>query len=99
MAIHGSVRSRGRWYGYGRPRERTEPFEFDAICMCLGDLHGFRMYLDDLDMFFAYVDVICMCVCKYLCDLHVFMNSCIHNDNNDRNKHNIYLYILIYNVI
>ena len=26
--------------GYGRPRERTQPFEFDAICMCLGDMHG-----------------------------------------------------------
>ena len=26
--------------GYGRPRERTEPSGFDAICMVLGDLHG-----------------------------------------------------------
>ena len=41
--------------GYGRPRERTEPFEFDAICMILGDLHGYLhgycMYLDDLQVF------------------------------------------------
>ena len=34
--------------GYGRPRERTEPFDFDAICMFVGDLHGCCMYLDDL---------------------------------------------------
>ena len=27
--------------GYGRPRERTEPFEFDAICIVLGDVHVF----------------------------------------------------------
>ena len=61
-AIHGSVRSRGRWHGrgggregYGCPRERTEPFKFDVICMVLGDLHGYLhgycMYLDDLQVF------------------------------------------------
>ena len=40
--------------GYGRPRERTEPFEFDAICMVLGDLHGYLhgycMYVYDLQV-------------------------------------------------
>ena len=36
----------------------------------------------------------CMCVCKYLCDLHVFMNSYSinnnHHDNHntDNNNHN-----------
>ena len=44
--------SEGGREGYGRPRERTEPFEFDAICMFLGDLHGYLygycMYSDDL---------------------------------------------------
>ena len=41
----------GRREGYGRPQERTEPFEFDAICMCLGDLHMCCMYSDDLHVF------------------------------------------------
>ena len=51
-AGEGPVLRGGGREGYGRPRERTEPFEFDAICMFLGDLHGYLhgycMYLDDL---------------------------------------------------
>ena len=51
VARRGSRREGGR-RGYGRPRERTEPFEFDASCMFLGDLHGYLhgycMYSDDL---------------------------------------------------
>ena len=72
----------GKGREYGRPRERTEPFEFDAIYMFLNDLHDLRV-----------------CVCKYLCDLHVFMDSYIHNDINNQNKYvcmYVYIYIYIY---
>ena len=53
-------RGRGGREGYGRPRERTEPFEFDAICMCFGEWAC--IYLDDLHIVCTYLCVLQMCL-------------------------------------
>ena len=57
ICIHAGMKRGGKREG-GRgtaAHERTEPFEFDATCMVLRDLHGFCMYLDDLHVFFLHI--------------------------------------------